>query len=1039
MPVTFVPFFSPAFWQPDGGDHGPNLADATNAIPVHSGWRPLASRADQASVVDGPITGAFVHIYQQQRIVQYARPSADTTPGIWQPSTGTALFSTVNEAQPDDGGFIYCPNAPAAAVAVLALSPVTNPAATSGHVLHYRYLIPAAAAGTWTLKVELLIPGPTVILTDTVTGTSPVPGAIERDVNLTTVQAAAIGAGNYGALSLRFTATVPGTVQALVPAADNSVGSFVGDASQSPLFPILAAGQQTAHWITSPLLAAGGATATYVCQLTTGADPTTRLYHVLKYEYLVTNGGVTAVVSIYQGSTLIVADTLSSPAAGAWVVRTLALTAAQAALITDYTQLSAQIAGSFPADATSTVTQVQKPASLGSNSLWAVTGPSAWQALSDGSNFTWVNPQSASASLTLGLGPNLQNSGVNSGHVLKLTLFGPAGTSVQAALTAFGGGAPFASLNFPCTAAVQTVSVTLFDAQAQAMDAVWTNGLSINLTLTVNAGTDAQAAQIFVYDVELDEPAPRKLQVSYLEFDAASASQARVTWANLEVPDPNTSYAGDVATIYAGSKTKLYRAATSGFTDVSAAGGYSAGNARSAGWWFAQLGPGLAATNYVDAIQFFATAAATPAVNLITDPTPAPQARFMAIVKNQLVLADINLTNHFADEVWWSAVNNFQSFTPSVTTQAGGGRIVSTPGQIMGLVGGDYGIIFKRKAIHSMTWTGNSYVFQIQTMSRSVGTPFPRSVVAAYDAGGGSVTSIVYFWGGDSFYKTDGYTTPQKVGDAVLSGYMSAVASSAGAVDESAVVDMATEDQMMVGAYDRATGLILWFYTSVGDAGIYKHSRGVVYDPVTDMWAPINVPGLNLAYVCEYPNVVNSDTHLLHGSIAFAWDGTKSTWFKFSGNSYQVTWRTQRRAIGMDKPDQPIGARTRGFTTIQYPVRDYPTETRVREVLPVFTDLYGNPAFVSTTGPSAVPLSITIEVSNDPLVRPGSGSYRSATIPDANHPAVSEAGWYRCDELAGFWWRFSVTAGPIPLPRTLTTFLGLYVSWETRPSGGARG
>ncbi len=207
MPVSFIAFDQPG-WQPDGGDHGPGLNIAENVLPVNSSFRLIQGKVAQASVADGPVTGALVHIFQQARVVQYARPSAVFSNTTWEPAIN--LPPLINEATPNDANFIYAPNAPTARVIVFNLNAITSPGGlTAGHIVQYRYAIPATT-GAWSVEVELLQGlANTVIASDTVTGTGAQPGFLLRILALTTGQAAAIT--DYTKLLLRFTTTVAGS------------------------------------------------------------------------------------------------------------------------------------------------------------------------------------------------------------------------------------------------------------------------------------------------------------------------------------------------------------------------------------------------------------------------------------------------------------------------------------------------------------------------------------------------------------------------------------------------------------------------------------------------------------------------------------------------------------------------------------------------------------------------------------------------------------------------------------------------------------
>ena len=987
----------------------------------------------QASVADGPVTGAYVHIYQQARIVQYARPSADTTPGTWQPFPAeiilpggsfqqASLFGRVNESTPDDAGFIYCPSAPAAQAVVLALSAITSPGGlTAGHVVQYRYAIPATT-GAWSIVAALLQqPAGTVIVTDTVTGSGAQPGFLLRVINLSTGQAAAIT--DFTKLALRITASVAGAAQVGAPASDTALGGWAGDSGQSPLYPILAPPAQTAHWIVSPTMAPGMTTATYIAALAALADPTTRTAHALKYEYMAVGNGLTLTVSIYQGAVLVAQDVLAN-AATAWTTRTRALTSAEAGNITDYTALTVQAQVNYPADvAPGTAIQQAEPVSTGAtNAAWSAHGaPTLHQCVNETipDDTTYMiapaGGTSPSPSVQFPL-PALTPPGGTGYCTLRMRVSGVIGGPGGYDLYLFDGAVQVAFLqvvNPP--GGWNTFSYTLAPAEA-ALITDWTL-LSLKV---VGFSSSTAPVELLVSWVDFEVPQPKQLRLSYVEWDVPSTAQAQVSWADYEAPDPTTSYKGDVPTIYAGTPHKLYTAQQA-WADVSRGGGYAAGAAHAAGWRFLQAGPDIYASNYVDPIQVRSGGAGLFGP-LITDPTPAPQARFLALVRQYMVLGDINLTGYGPDWLWWSAAGNPASLTPSPTTQAGNGLLRSRPGQIMGLVGGDNGVVFKRNSVHSLTWTGDQNVFRLDEISRSVGTPFPSSIVEA--------EGFIFWWGGGCFWVSDGTgaTSPilQRVGDQVIANYLADTITSAGALQPYDPLDMAAEDQMMIGSYDQETGIIRWTYMAQGDQP-WRHSRAVLYSPKEDRWAAIRLPGANFSRHARQQNSITGETLYEHGTVGFDWDGTTTTWFKYSGNgTYVATLATQVRPIGLDKADMPIGARTRGYSYIPNPQQDYPIRARLREIFPMWseTSALGGPASALGT-----PMTLTIEVSEDPLVRPTGGSYRAATYTNL---IANERFAFPTDDLEGYWWRFTFTLGPLASARMIYAFKGAWLSWEPR-------
>lgn len=67
---------------------------------------------------------------------QYSRPASDAHDGAWKDqSGGGSLFEALNEDMPDDADYIISEDGPV----VVALSGLSDPGSSSGHVLRYRY------------------------------------------------------------------------------------------------------------------------------------------------------------------------------------------------------------------------------------------------------------------------------------------------------------------------------------------------------------------------------------------------------------------------------------------------------------------------------------------------------------------------------------------------------------------------------------------------------------------------------------------------------------------------------------------------------------------------------------------------------------------------------------------------------------------------------------------------------------------------------------------------------------------------------------
>lgn len=123
----------------------------------------------------------------------------------------------------------------------------------------------------------------------------------------------------------------------------------------------------------------------------------------------------------------------------------------------------------------------------------------------------------------------------------------------------------------------------------------------------------------------------------------------------------------------------------------------------------------------------------------------APIAKYITIVRDFVVAASINsITN----KLQWSDLNDETKWTSGAASQSDF-QIISDGGDINGITGGEFGLIFLNKAIVRMSYIGSPYFFQFDTISRGLGCVEGNSI-AQY---GG----ISYFLSDDGFYACDGH------------------------------------------------------------------------------------------------------------------------------------------------------------------------------------------------------------------------------------------------------------------------------------------
>lgn len=981
MPITFIPFTA---FQPDGGDYGPGLSVASNVLPIHGGWRALQGISKLCGVTETTCLGSYVHVYQQAQALEYLRPKTDYPGSNWTTNGGSLddLYVCIDEEAPNDEDWIVIGNAPTAQPFQVRLTGPESAGAAANYYLRMRYRIPATT-GAWTLDL-LLKEGANTRATLAASGGAAATEWVTAEYALSAPEIAAIV--KLEDLEFRFVATVPGTAQYARPTSDVTAGSWVNQAGSGA--NLYAAIDETSYsdsdYIRSTVLPLGGARSIYTAGLGSVTDPVAPKAQTGSMRIRATNSGVNATIRLLSGTDEIASWDYTGVGTS-FSTKSLGITADAAASL-DYANLRLTAEGYWATAATSTVSQYARPDSTVSATGNASTTSGDYYTVvdevspDDGDYFYSEAVAPYGFDVELGLS-NLTDPLDGESHVLKARLAKLTSASATCNVYLYQGATQIAAMSTPTlTLSPTTYTYTLSAAEANAITDY------TDLTIRVVTGD----ANVACFWLEFGVPEPRRLEVSWAEWPVPSPSRAEVSWAEMQIPNAKTGYLGDVPTVFAGSLTKLYEATRSAFTDLSKGGGYSASTYNPVSWSFCSWGNDVIATNYVDAVQYRANNTGAFA-DLITS-TDKPKARFCAPFRNQLMLAGINLSSHYDDEIWISAVDNARSFARDRQTQSDYQRIVSCPGQITGLVGGDFALVFKRRSIHAIEWTGGPTVFRVRDLSSSIGTPYSRSIVAC--------DGRYFFWGGDSFYVTDGLSAPQRIGSEVVSWYLTDAVYSSGSIVRSQPVSIADEDQVIVGSYDPAAGLIMWSYQKVGKTS-WSHDDCLFYNPKDDRWSVGSgySSQLPLASVCQMPNVSNADTHTLRGTVLFGMTGGSLYRAQFSSNeTLAATLTSRRQTIGLEESERPQSIRITG-------------------ILPAWS-------VKLDTGGSWPSLTVSATAANDQRMVIGATT-QSYTSSDTN-----EAGWFPHD-LAGAWWQFSV-AIPQTLLAATVAFQGVYVRWEPR-------
>lgn len=137
-------------------------------------------------------------------------------------------------------------------------------------------------------------------------------------------------------------------------------------------------------------------------------------------------------------------------------------------------------------------------------------------------------------------------------------------------------------------------------------------------------------------------------------------------------------------------------------------------------WDFARFGDTIYGTNINDTLQAMPMTGTDFAD--VTVGTP-PLAAHIGVVRDFVVLGNLNEvggSGRTNNRVRWSAINNPASWTVNAATQADYQDLPDT-GEVMAIVGGEFGIIICERAIWKMSYVGTPVIFQFDKVIDGIG------------------------------------------------------------------------------------------------------------------------------------------------------------------------------------------------------------------------------------------------------------------------------------------------------------------------------
>lgn len=207
---------------------------------------------------------------------------------------------------------------------------------------------------------------------------------------------------------------------------------------------------------------------------------------------------------------------------------------------------------------------------------------------------------------------------------------------------------------------------------------------------------------------------------------------------------------------FAGDSSALYQLTGTTFVSVTRAGNYSL--VATQVWEFVQFGERVIAVNGHNNVVGSATdhqiqqlslgAAAFTNLSAAT----AIAARTIAAVRDFVVIGNVVQYNSasgvYAQRIRWCGINNPDAWSADAATLSDYQDLVGDGGPVQKIIGGEYGVIFQRRAIYRMTFIGSPLVFQFDNVQRNIGLVAQGAAVG--------FQNLAFFLSDDGFYSFDG-------------------------------------------------------------------------------------------------------------------------------------------------------------------------------------------------------------------------------------------------------------------------------------------
>ncbi|MDP1702584.1 MAG: hypothetical protein Q8L53_16725 [Aestuariivirga sp.] len=345
------------------------------------------------------------------------------------------------------------------------------------------------------------------------------------------------------------------------------------------------------------------------------------------------------------------------------------------------------------------------------------------------------------------------------------------------------------------------------------------------------------------------------------------------------------SVRGLQGTIYTfcGDATKLYKLDSDGlaWTDVSRLAGGAYSTAADSWWDFFIFGDVVIAQNGNDAPQIYQLDVSTNFAALGGTP---PTASFGGVVRDFAILAKRNTA---FNRLTWSAFADAEDWVASATTLSDAQDFYEG-GQIMGFVGGEYGLVFLEKSIFRMAFEGPPTVFRFDKISNQLGCRAERSV-AAYE-------NLAFFLSDDGPYMIRGGSEIIAIGtekvdkwieDNLDASYLYRISSAIDPIRMCYIMGFASESATM-GSPDT----LLLYHWPTGQWSKVAVEHEIIYSGLTQSGYTIDGLDALSATIDGLPFPVDSRFYAGDGILLLAWFNTDHEQGFFTGTNLPATIET---------------------------------------------------------------------------------------------------------------------------------------------------